>query len=226
VSSVFIDKLAPLPDYAAFQDPDARGCNPRRLTDVGRYFINRLVDRGMLVEIDHLSYDTLLDVLDVVEARHYSGVVSGHGWIEDRDDIRARLLALGGMVAPFNGPPSATAPQLLRNAKEMAPYPYFVGVGIGTDIMGVTGQAAPDPDVTITYPFTSYDGQVQFLPPRTGNRSFDYATGGLEHYGLLPEWLENLRQVDEKNGTDSLQILMRSAEAYLQMWQRAEGAAR
>jgi hypothetical protein len=67
---------------------------------------------------------------------------------------------------------------------------------------------------------------VRFLPPRTGNRSFDYATGGIEHYGLLPEWIENLRQDDERDGTDSLEVLMRSAEAYLQMWERAEAGAR
>jgi hypothetical protein len=47
----------------------------------------------------------------------------------------------------------------------------------------------------------------------------------MTHYGLFAEWVENLRQVSQREGNDSFEIFMNSAEAYLQMWARAEAAA-
>ncbi len=226
---LLFDKLGPFPDYAGFTGPDSHACNVLGLEPVGRYLVHALMDRGMIIDLDHMSYYMMTETLDILEARGYSGVVSSHSWIESSERIRRRIFALGGMMSPFNGRPSSIASRILDWADEMADYPFPVAVGIGTDVMGVTSQTSADPDVTIDYPFTSHDGLVSFLPPKTGNRSFDYANGGLEHYGLLPEWVENLRQVDAKRGGDpggeAMEVFMRSAEAYLQMWERAEAAA-
>ena len=45
------------------------------------------------------------------------------------------------------------------------------------------------------YPFKSYDGKVTFQRPRTGERSLDYTKEGVAHYGLYPEWFEELRRL-------------------------------
>lgn len=220
----FIDKLRPLPTYDEFADGQG-ACNRRPLQETGRYLVNGVIDRGMILEVDHMSYPTLLDTLDILEARNYSGVVSSHGWIENRREIRERIFRLGGLMAPFNRRPSSVHGALQQYAAEMEQSFGIAGVGLATDIQGVTSQAAADPDVEVDYPFSSIDGTVTFYPPKTGNRQFSYATEGVAHYGLLPEWIENLRQVDEREGTNSIDILMRSAEAYLQMWERAEAQA-
>lgn len=221
-----IDKLAPFPDYSAFSQADARACNGRPLQPVGEQLVQGMIDRGMIIEVDHMSFTTFRQTLEILRSRNYSGVVSSHGWFENIAPIRQQILALGGMIAPFNKNPSAVADRIRLLTEEMAQTPYAVGVGLGTDIQGVTSQARADQDFELVYPFQSIDQQVTFLPPKTGDRSFDYAQEGVAHYGLLPEWVENLRQVDQQDPADLIGVLMNSAEAYLQMWERAESHSR
>ena len=78
-------------------------------------------------------------------------------------------------------------------------------------------------DNPITYPFTSYDGEVTFTEPQLGTRSVDFNTEGMIHIGLLPELIEDVRR---DGATDAeLEPLFRSAEAYVRMWERAEARA-
>jgi hypothetical protein len=48
---------------------------------------------------------------------------------------------------------------------------------------------------------------------------FDLNTDGIAHYGLLPDFIEDLRQ---RAPTRIYEAVMNSAEAYLQTWERAE----
>ena len=218
---IFFDKLDPVPDYAEFQGQDA--CNPRGLQPVGRHLVHRMIDKGMIVEIDHLSDATLQDVLEILEQRNYSGFISSHGWTKSW--ARDRIFALGGIRSPFSSEPASFAGAIDQQRLEMAPYPFAAGMAMASDMQGVRGQPGGDADFVPTYPFRSADGLVTFHRPRTGERTFDFAQEGLAHYGLLPEWVENLRQVSEDRGDGVFETFMQSAEAYLQMWERAEAAA-
>jgi hypothetical protein len=42
----------------------------------------------------------------------------------------------------------------------------------------------------------------------------------MAHYGLYPDWVEDLRMIA---GDEIVEEMARGAEAYLQMWERAEG---
>ena len=55
---------------------------------------------------------------------------------------------------------------------------------------------------------------------RTGNRDWDFNTDGMAHYGLMPDFLQDLRNI----GMQPMQLtyLFRSAEDYIQMWEKAE----
>lgn len=55
---------------------------------------------------------------------------------------------------------------------------------------------------------------------KTGNRDWDYNTDGMAHYGLMPDFLQDLRNI----GMQPMQLtyLFRSAEDYIQMWEKAE----
>ncbi|WP_141733319.1 hypothetical protein [Oligoflexus tunisiensis] len=217
---VFIDKLKPLPEYSEFAG-GVPACNKRPLQNIGRYLIQRLAEKGMILEIDHMAYPTLLDTLATLEELNYPGFVSSHGWIENRPDIRERMFRLGGLMASSNGRPRDAAQAIHQYSRERGVFFPQSGVGIGSDIQGVSSQAMGEDDITITYPFTSVDGKVQFLQPQTGNRIFHYDREGVAHYGLLAEWVEELRQVDAQ----AVHSLMQSAEAYLQMWEAAEERA-
>jgi hypothetical protein len=77
-------------------------------------------------------------------------------------------------------------------------------------------------DNPVTYPFKSFDGRVTFERQRTGTRVFDINDLGVAHYGMYPDWVEDLRQIAGHKIVDDLS---QGAEAYLEMWERAVGVA-
>jgi hypothetical protein len=77
----------------------------------------------------------------------------------------------------------------------------------------------------MVYPFTSFGGDITFQHPQLGNRTVDFDTEGMIHIGLLPELIEDARNVGYTDA--DVEAIFRSAEGYLRMWERAEarGAA-
>ena len=61
---------------------------------------------------------------------------------------------------------------------------------------------------------------MTFQRQRTGDRTFDYAKDGVAHYGLYADWFADLRRT---GGQALAQDMWNGAEAYLEMWERAEG---
>lgn len=56
----------------------------------------------------------------------------------------------------------------------------------------------------------------------TGQRAWDFNIDGLAHYGLLPDFFQDLRNVGVSS--TQLQPLFNSAEDYIRMWERADAA--
>ena len=98
---------------------------------------------------------------------------------------------------------------------------FLRGIGWGADMNGFGAQGPPrGGDNPVTYPFKSYDGRVTFDRQKTGDRVFDINTMGVAHYGLYPDWVEDLRHVA---GDQIVKDLANGSEAYLEMWERAIG---
>ena len=86
--------------------------NTRGLTALGQVLLQELMARGMIFDVDHMSYNTRAAALDMAEAAHYP-VVSGHsGFIDvclgdkrhEGQQTRAevdRIRNVGGMVSPI-----------------------------------------------------------------------------------------------------------------------------
>lgn len=55
---------------------------------------------------------------------------------------------------------------------------------------------------------------------RTGSRWWDYNTDGMAHYGMLPDFFQDLRNIGVSAA--ALQTLFRSAEDYIRMWEKAD----
>jgi hypothetical protein len=94
------------------------------------------------------------------------------------------------------------------------------GVLVNTGNKWVTGQfwtaeRCDDPDHDNT-PTPIIDRQ------HSGTRVYDVNTDGVDHYGLYPDWIEDLRLVGGRQIVDDM---ANGAEAYLQLWARAEAAA-
>ncbi len=59
---------------------------------------------------------------------------------------------------------------------------------------------------------------------KSGNRDWDFNTDGMAHYGLMSDFLQDLRNI----GLTPIQLtyLFRSAEDYIQMWEKTEKASK
>ena len=54
----------------------------------------------------------------------------------------------------------------------------------------------------------------------SGEHVFDLNIDGVAHYGLYPDYLADLQQLP--GGEEAMTYRVRSAEAYLQVWERAD----
>ena len=213
------------PEY----DETIEHCNTNGLSDLGVYLVNRMIDLNMIIELDHSSTDSVTAMMDIVEARNYSGVVSSHSWMHSAKDNglhknAKRLIRAGGFVAPYNSDANDMNNRVGRYLDELANTEYLQGVGFGTDMAGLGGQAAPRNNVDsapLHYPFVSEFGFV-FDKQVAGNRVFDLNKDGVAHYGMVADHIEDMR---EQSNPRVYEAVMQSAEAYLQMWERASSNA-
>jgi hypothetical protein len=200
--------------------PPGPHCNTRGLTDLGRHALGAMADRGVIIDVDHMSTRARQGALDVLEARSYPGVVSSHGWITP--DAEPRVLALGGVVSPYAGDSTGFVDSW-RRVRAAAPEGFVYGLGFGADSNGFGNQGdarhGPNP---VTYPFAGFGGTTVDRQV-SGSRTFDINVDGVAHYGLYVDWIEDLRHLA---GDEIVDDLSRGPEAYLQMWERADGIAR
>lgn len=71
------------------------------LSALGTDLINRMIQQHFIVEVDHMDVKTGNNALSLLEAHHYSGVVSAHDW--DDPGENTRIYNLGGFVTPIAG---------------------------------------------------------------------------------------------------------------------------
>lgn len=112
-------------------------------------------------------------------------------------------------------------------------------VGIGSDFNGLSGEPAPrfngnghndacgndyDPGYTptggVSYPITPFALPGSIGKMSIGTRTFDYDDDGLANIGLYPDFIADLRSQGMSNA--DLTPLFRSAEAYIEMWEKTE----
>jgi microsomal dipeptidase-like Zn-dependent dipeptidase len=92
----------------------AEKCSSIGLTPLGRFLIEELTARGMLIDTEHMSWRALDDTLGIAEARRYPLLASHVGAFDlktdekqtehlRRTDQLRRLLATGGMLGIIEG---------------------------------------------------------------------------------------------------------------------------
>ncbi len=202
--------------------PPAPLCNPKGLTPLGEHLIRAMMQRGMIVETDHLSVKARQQALDILEETDYPGVISSHSWGDAGS--QQRIQQLGGLVGPISSEANSFVAEWQQARANRNP-DFFFGTGFGSDINGLHAQPVPRPDAAqnpVQYPFPSFDGGSVIDRQRSGTRLYDVNTDGVDHYGLYPDWIEDLRKV---GGQQIVDDLANGAEAYLQLWERAEAAA-
>ncbi len=224
-----------LPELTAEGPREGDYCQNAGLTPLGEFLINEMMKRGLVIEIDHLPRLSYRRAFEMLEENDYPAVGT-HGNNND-----GRLYELGGVSKAGLGrcrseTESATMDdgyqariQLMRDSGA------FPAEGFGFDFNGFARGPGPrlgDDSVCstpqsdpITYPFTSYGGDITFEEPQLGNRTVDFNTEGMIHLGLVAELIEDVRRDGVTD--EELEPLFKSAEGYLRMWEKAEqrGAA-
>lgn len=232
------DPVATLfPFIDVISDPGLSGayCQNAGFTSLGEQLVNEMMLRGMILEIDHLPQRSYARVLEMLQAADYPAAAT-HG-----SEANGMVYALGGIstsgiprCADPNAPENAAAGYRDRIARISANGGY-PSQGFGFDLNGFAGKpgprfgplahCAPGQVNPVTYPFTSFDGDVTFEQPHLGNRVVDFNEEGMVHLGLLPELLQDARNMGFSDA--DLEPFFHSAESYIRMWERAEarGAA-
>jgi hypothetical protein len=196
-------------------------CNALGLTDLGAYLVRKLIAKHMLIETDHLSQRAREAVFDIAEAKGYPLVSSHTGtggeWTPAQLE---RLYRLGGLatIRPDSAPQMTTD---LRKLERSAAGGGGTAVALGTDTGGFSALPGPhDPSAKpLKYPFRSFICDVRFVRQRSGERTYDLNVDGVAHYGLMADLVADVER--QRHGRDALRPFFRSAEAYLDMWERA-----
>ncbi|MGI9433125.1 MAG: hypothetical protein ACR2PQ_12970 [Myxococcota bacterium] len=235
-SGFFDDPLGTLFDFIPlFFEPAGTEevCQKATMTPLGEFLIEEMMQRGMIIEVDHLPRNSYRRAFEILFENDYPAAGT-HG----RNNF-GQIYELGGVSkAGFgrcrNPDVPATVDDGFQNRialiEEKGGFP---AEGFGLDLNGFAGGPGPrfgpesgcgsaqvDP---VTYPFTSYGGDVTFHEPQLGNRPVDFNTEGMAHIGLLPELIEDVR--GDGVTDEELEPLFKSAEGYIRMWEKAEARA-
>ncbi|MCQ8896945.1 peptidase M19 [Limnobacter humi] len=232
LSSAVIANNPGLPVYPSAEN--RRQCNKRGLTELGKYAFKRLMERGIIIEVDHLELSIKGDLIDLAErqvpAYPLVSTHGAHGGIT-REQAR-RMIAAGGLVYPYQGNAQAWTQDFKLISSLKSPK-YDFAVGYGADTNGLGAQAGPRgaDRPPVKYPFTLFSGKdwdgvfnksvspVKFDQQKSGERIYDANAEGQAHYGLKADWVEEVRL---EGGNEALKALYNSAEVYIQMWERTQ----
>jgi hypothetical protein len=211
--------------------PAARQCNARFLTDLGTYAIQEMMKKKIIIEVDHLELHIKDQVIDMAAAQSpkYPLVSThgGHGGITMEQ--AGKILDLGGIIYPMH-PNGQGYVAMLNKLKPIAARSPYFAMGYGADTNGMAAQADPRSGnfTHVTYPFTLFSGPdwgpefagiapVTFDKQKSGQREYDTDIDGMAHYGMIADWVEEVRL---EGHAEALHNLYRSAEGYLEMWER------
>lgn len=229
-SQIIANNPGILPLYPT--DENRRQCNKLGLTELGKYAFQRMMEKGIIIEVDHLELSIKGDIIDMAERQSPAyplvSTHGAHGGIT-KEQVK-RIIDAGGLVYPYQG----TANSWNDTFKELSQFKsdkYDFAIGYGADTNGLGSQAGPRgaDRPQIQYPFTLFEGSdwkgvfnsnvdpVVFDQQVSGERIFNANSEGQAHYGLKADWVEELRL---EGGNEALKALYNSAEVYIQMWER------
>ena len=241
-------------------------CNERGLSDLGKFLVREMLDRGMLIALDHMSAKSADQTLELAEARR-KPVILSHAWYRETkldretqerlcapydelrtemhqpDSVVERIKDLEGAIAVLTNagytmPQGTVANDCQTSSKSFAQAylhatkVFGPGVALGTDVNGLAGQPGPrfgphacdnrgEPETTqhrLDYSTATVDGRP-LTQAVLGDRTFDFNTDGLAHYGLVPDLIADLDAIGVPQS--AIDGLYGSARAYIEAWKKA-----
>ncbi|MBS1683504.1 MAG: membrane dipeptidase [Bacteroidetes bacterium] len=192
--------------------------NAQGLTERGRFAIRYMMQKGYMIDVDHMSEKMTNEVLSMAVAADYP-VNSGHNEprsISHTENGRTRaqytqIKKVGGMIGVGHG---VNASDFVQTYHTVAGLVGDYHMAIGTDVGGFSAQPMRDTTIRVLY-------DNAFTRCKTGNRTWDINTVGMAHYGLLADYVRSWPFAGMS--TREMKGFMSSAEYFVQMWEKCEG---
>lgn len=213
--------LAPDPRYAAYAAIPGGHVNAKGLTALGTVAITEMMKLGMLIDIDHMSEKSINATLNLAERFTYPINIGHNGLRSEGGDERSasrrtieRVAALQGVfgVGTANTDPLAFISNFEAVRSDLEGISVFPAVAIGTDVNGM--ELLPRASAGLV----SDDFYRGFPKCTTQSRTWDYTTEGVAHYGLMADFIKDVK---ERN-VEVYNTLMKSAEYFAQMWEKCD----
>lgn len=231
VQSIF----TPNPAYAIYSTIPGGHVNKKGLTDLGKFAVLEMMKLGMIIDIDHMSDESQNDTLNIAERFNNDYPVNiGHNGLQDSRaseriaslDNVTRIEKLGGVfgVGTTDSEERHTDAQTFISSftkvwTAMGGNSYGA-VAIGTDVNGMERlpRVSPALDPVKFYSANYFPEDPGFPKCKTGNKQWDYTFEGVAHYGLMADFIRDVR----KRSPETYERLMNSAEHFARMWEKAE----
>jgi microsomal dipeptidase-like Zn-dependent dipeptidase len=224
--------------------------NKEGLTDQGRFAIKEMMRHGMIIDIDHMSDASKNMTIDIAK-KVGSGypLNSGHAGlrgyfaagvksedVNDRSMSASQYLAIAdlhGMAGIGSGNLDAYqwAEMYQRVVELMKTKRKEVSAGFGTDTDGFAPGMPPrcdppidpsDPSSTCKTPLATVKYDDSFPISKLGSQTWNYNLVGVAHYGMLADFLQDVKSSPtDKDGVLD-KNLMGGAEYFYQTWKICE----
>jgi len=203
--------------------------NRLALTPTGVVAIKEMMRLGMLIDIDHMSQAAADQTLALAQSFGYP-VNSGHNGIRGsfgpdsqterslRRDQYASIGKLHGMAGVGSG---GTSADQWSDSYNLVVQTMGTGAvaGFGTDTDGFAPGMPPPPKPAAGAP-PAVQYSATFTQSVDGSKRWDYNNDGVAHYGMLPDFLQDVG--GRANGAATISNLMQGAEYFYETWVIAE----
>jgi microsomal dipeptidase-like Zn-dependent dipeptidase len=196
------------------------------LTARGITAIKEMMRLGMLIDIDHMSQAAADQALGLAWQFHYP-VNSGHNGLrgavagsQNERALRADQYATIGKLHGMAGVGSAG----LDSGRWLSLYNHVVQAMGGGDVVAGFGTDTNGFALGMPRRASSLKYSSSFPPSRDGQRTWDYNRDGVAHYGMLWDFLEDVRTLPG-GATVIDNNFMYGADYFFRTWQIAESQA-
>ena len=236
--------------------------NSLGLQQAGYTAIQEMMNLGMLIDVDHMSQQAVDDALSFVSRPNIRyPVMSGHNAVRGpasrliternlRVDQYATIGSLHGMAGVGNAGRDAwdwmsRYSDVVQSMCSLQPNPYVctISAGFGTDTDGLEiGSPPPTGHPPVKYcPTAQFNCDGNTRPPSAPpslpissflTKSWDYNIEGFAHYGLLPDFLQDARNMPPHGTTGVTGAtlvdngVMNGADYFYHTWKIAESRSK
>jgi microsomal dipeptidase-like Zn-dependent dipeptidase len=222
-----------------FRNPPIPSCpagighkNRKRLTPLGEFAIKEMMKRGMIIDIDHMSQESANQALAIangipgkypLNAGHNGFRSNGHADENSRTDAQLQKISeSGGMMGVGWGDNVSCG--FLNNFRFGFGKMAGSQLAIGTDINGLVKAPRPrNASRDCSGSRVNYvelgSSNAPLTMAQTGPKRWNYNNEGVAHYGLLPDFLQDLKNIGMSPQERS--SFFTSAEYFAQMWEKS-----